>query len=161
MNPFFLFLLLFAGCSVSNLYKTSDIEAELKKNATQLHTIAKSVHNDYQDKKVFLQTYKKQVNDKNNYILQDLTWRLHELKIKHDEILTQSSTLMQKNNELLSQIKNKEVIKESDPVYEKVDTFGKQTDEEAADLFHDYSIYKNASTDFARFALFTGNIWKR
>lgn len=161
MKFLFLSLLLITGCSVSKFYRTSDVTKELKKNASQLNLIAWSVDKDYQDKAAFYSNYHRDAKNKDTFILQDLYWRLAELKNKRDFIMRKSNDLKAFNDGLLTELDDMKEVRETDPAYKKIETFAKTTGPEVRALFSEYANYKTSSTEFAKFALFTGNLWKK
>lgn len=161
MKILFLSLFLFTGCSVNRFYRASDVTKELKNNASQLNMIAWTVDKDYQDKAAFFSNYQKEAKNKDSFIIQDLYWRLTELKNKRDLIMQKSQTLKAVNDGLLVELDRKKEVKESDPSYRKIENFAKATGPEVKVLFGEYSNYKTASTEFAQFALFTGNVFKK
>ncbi len=156
-----LVLILVSGCSTSPFYQASDVSRELKKNSNQLQVVTMNTIYDFQDKEAFYKNYLETSKNKDSFIIQDLAWRLSDMRNKKDSILRKSAFIKEVNDHLLNQLSKKNKVNATDPVFKKIEAFAKVTKPEANILFKEFESYKNASTEFARFALFTGNIWKK
>ena len=161
MKIIFLLLFLITGCSVTRFYHAADVSHELKNNSQQLTYMAAKVENDFQDKEAFYQNYYKESPKKDSYILGDLAYRLNDLKMKRDSILSKSMTIKKINDSLLSKIETKKKISENDPEYQDIEAFAVITQRDAKKLYEDYAVYKTSSNEFATFAMFTGNMFKK
>ncbi len=161
MKLLFLVLFLLGGCSVSRFYHAADVSHELKKNSDQLTWMAAKVENDFQDKEAFFKNFHKESPNKESYIVGDLAYRLNDLKLKRDHILSKSMFIKKVNDGLLQKMEKKSKIQETDPVYKEIEDFAVITQNDAKKLFEDFGKYKAASNEFATFAMFTGNLWKK
>jgi len=86
MKLLLLALFLVTGCSVSHFYRTTDVTQELNKNAAQLNMISWSVEKDYFDKEAFFKKFNRESKNKDTFIIQDLAFRLSELKKRRNRI---------------------------------------------------------------------------
>lgn len=161
MKIIYLVLFLLGGCTVARYYQASDVSLELKKNSQQLTALTFQVERDFSDKEAFYENYYKENPKKDNFILGDLAYRLNDLKIRKDSILSKSQSIKKVNDELLTKIQNKKRIQETDPEYQDIEAFAVINQRDAKGLFEDFSKYRSASNEFATFALFTGNLWKK
>ena len=161
MKLLLLALFLVSGCSVSKSYRTTDVTQELNQYAIQLHTISWTVERDYLEKQAFFNNFYHEGKNKNSFIIQDLAYRLAELKKKKDSILSRSKSLSSVNDKLLIELSNKNEVSRTDPAFEKIKNLSKVTRPEVNTLISDYQSYKTASTNFSKFAYFTGNLWKK
>lgn len=94
-------------------------------------------------------------------IMRDLDKKINDLKMRRDSILNKSQVAKFSNYQLLRMIRTKNVIKEADTVYHKVNDFNKTINKEAGHLSNEYGSYEQASNEFERFALFTGIAFKK
>jgi hypothetical protein len=158
MNVKVILLLLFfvTACSTTKTYHAAKVSQALIKHSKQLQIITFTVENDYANKLAFYEKFREKSHDKESFIMQDLALRLNTLKLKRDSILNKSVVVTQANNGLLYKLSKKQMINEADPIFQKIDSFSNLTNKEAGQLFSEYASYKNASSEFARFALFTG-----
>lgn len=161
MKLIFLLLFIITGCSTTRFYRAADVSHELKNNSQQLTYLTAKVENDFQDKEAFYQNYYKESSNKDNYILGDLAYRLNDLKLKRDSILSRSHTIKKINDSLLSKMERKKKIQEGDPIYQDIEAFAVITQRDAKKLYEDYAVYKKTSNEFAKFAMFTGNMFKK
>ena len=161
MKGLLLAVFLMTGCSTAKMFKASDVVVELKKNSTQLDVLSYNVDRDYEDKLAFYKRFSSDPKNKNGFVVEDLTYRMNDLKKRHDSILSKSSKIKAANDGLMEKLEDKKIVRESDPIFKKIDTFGDTTGEEAKILFSEYASYKEASIEFARFALFTGSVYQK
>lgn len=156
-----LVLFLSVGCSVSKFYRAPEVASELKKNEIHLQTLASKVEQDFQDKEAFLKKYAQENKGKNIFLVEDLAWRLQNMKQKKEAVLSKSAYIKEANSELLSVLSEKKVVKEEDPEFEKIESFSEITSSEGEELLTEYHRYQDASQDFVKFAMFTGNVIRR
>ncbi len=162
MKRFLVLLFLAVGCSSKTpSYHASDVSQELKKNTTQLSAMVKIVEDDYHQKLKHYQNYAVQLNNKKTFILQDLKWRLQDLKSKKDAVVVKSDQISLMNNRLLIELKEQKIISRRDPSYTKIESFSEAISNEASILYGEYLKYKYASEEFSRFAMFSGSSLKK
>lgn len=151
-------LLLFfvTSCSTTRSYRAAEVSQELIKHSKQIENITFTVESDYANKLAFFENFRKRSHDKESFIIQDLALRLNTLKLRRDSILNKSVVVARANDGLLYKLTKKEMISETDPVFKKIDSFSRTTNNEAGQLLNEYNSYKSASSEFARFTLFTG-----
>lgn len=157
-----LFLLfLSVGCSVAKFYRAPEVKQELQKNAVHLETLTALVEQDFLDKQTFLKKYAEENKGKSNFVLEDLAWRLNNMKEKKELILSKTAYIKEANSELLNVLSAKKVVKEGEPEFKKIESFSKISSTDGKELLSDYHRYKDASEDFVKFALITGNVIRR
>lgn len=120
-----------------------------------------TVESDYADKAAYYKKYTEETGNKNTFILQDLGWRLEDMKAKKEAVVAKSEYINSVNEQLLLELKNKKSIKEKDPAFKKIESFSNAIVKDANDLYQDYTSYKTASEEFGNFAMFSGSMWKK
>jgi hypothetical protein len=154
-------LFLTVGCSVAKFYRAPEVTSELKRNEIHLQTLMSKVEQDFQDKEAFLKSYAQDNKGKNAFLVSDLAWRLQNMKEKKEVILSKSAYIQEANSELLNVLNEKKVVKENDPEFEKIESFSEISSSEGKELLTEYHRYQDASLDFVKFAMFTGNVIRR
>lgn len=154
-------MVLITGCGVSQFYKAPEVSQALMKNSQQLETIKVNVENDFLDKQAFYKQFQAKNKNKNAFVMEDLTWRLTDLKAKRDSVLAKSAAIKKVNDDLLTHIGEQEKVVESDPLFKEIKSFEKLKEEQAGPLITEYEKYKAASTEFTRFVIFTGSGLKK
>lgn len=156
MKSILVLLFFVTACSTTRTYQAAEVSQALINHSKQLQKITFTVDNDYAEKLAFYESFRSKHKDQDSFIMQDLALRLNTLKLKRDSILNKSVVVTRANDGLLFKLTKKEVINETDPVFKKIDSFSSTNSREAGQLFNEYVSYKHASSEFARFALFTG-----
>ena len=162
MKNLFFVLFLITGCSTTTrFYHAADVVHELKNNSQQLTYVAAKVKSDFEDKELFFEKYSNHRTKNNTFILEDLAYRLKDLKQKRDKIVANSMFIKKANDSLLNKVSIMQKISENDPVYQDIEDFSVITHRDAKKLYEDFETYKTSSNEFVSVAMFTRNTLKQ
>lgn len=157
MKYLFLTLLFLQACASqpTQVFKGDELVEQLERNHEQLDLITAQVQGDYNDKEMFTKVYVEQKLVKNDFVKQDLYWRLSDLKNRRDEIIKKADELRLKNDHLTRLVGEKKEIKSTDKTFKDIEHFSDTATKEAKTLFEEFEGYKTATKAFVDFAMLT------
>jgi hypothetical protein len=153
MKSYLLALLFLTSCSTARYYQGPAVSQELRKNATSLELVIASVETDFKAKEEFMGKF--HIKGKDPFIMENLDQKLAEMNAKREVVISRTAHIRKLNGELIQKVGNKFKIKDSDPVFQEIETFASDKDKELNVLMRDFTNYRKASEEFEKLAFFT------
>lgn len=120
-----------------------------------------SVETDFFQKDSFYQKITNHASETSNYFIEDLGYRIDEMKDKKKIFNFKSNQLKKINDDFFFQIRGLTVIGENDALFIKINNFSEIIKKEGEELINAYEEYQKSSLGFEQVALISKNIWNQ